>query len=229
MKVTADYNGGGDGDDGSDLFVSMGELVVQLSISEYGTKDAWGKTWAKASVHLLDSSGRAHVNHAITLGQPEEFLCHEIRNVSIRGGAIPIRNYDSYGSNDCANRCLGTPGCRFYELTRPNRNIKNGPGRCILFADDSGRHWKPDGIIGECHDGGGQSGVGRFRINGARPWTAETPVTYTLLVVLTTASGETEVVRQTVGFRTVTIENGQLQVDPARACGCPVVEQAAIC
>ncbi|MFB6134783.1 MAG: glycoside hydrolase family 2 TIM barrel-domain containing protein, partial [Halanaeroarchaeum sp.] len=46
------------------------------------------------------------------------------------------------------------------------------------------------------------------------PWTAETPVCYTLLVVLRDESGEvTEVVPQTVGFREVAIEDGVLTVN----------------
>jgi beta-galactosidase len=52
-------------------------------------------------------------------------------------------------------------------------------------------------------------GVGKVR-----PWTAETPNLYDLYLTLTTEDGDTlEVIRQRVGFRTVEIKDGLLQVN----------------
>lgn len=51
-------------------------------------------------------------------------------------------------------------------------------------------------------------------VEGARPWTAETPTLYDLQIVLKDKDGETiEVIRQDVGFRTVEIKDGQLRVN----------------
>ena len=52
------------------------------------------------------------------------------------------------------------------------------------------------------------------RITDAKPWTAETPYLYTLLVTLTDKSGKTlETVSMPVGFRHIEIKNGQLLVN----------------
>ncbi len=51
-------------------------------------------------------------------------------------------------------------------------------------------------------------------LKNIKPWTAETPNLYTLLISLTDNEGETqEVVRQQVGFRTVEVKEGQLLVN----------------
>ena len=52
------------------------------------------------------------------------------------------------------------------------------------------------------------------RITDAKPWSAETPYLYTLLVTLADKSGKTlEVVKQRIGFRHVEIKGGQLLVN----------------
>ena len=50
-------------------------------------------------------------------------------------------------------------------------------------------------------------------IAGARPWTAETPNLYTLLVTLRQGDRVVEVVRQRMGFRHIEIKGGQLLVN----------------
>ena len=52
------------------------------------------------------------------------------------------------------------------------------------------------------------------KVSGAKPWSAENPSLYQLLISLKDQSGKTiEVIRQDVGFRTVEIKNSQLLVN----------------
>ncbi len=51
------------------------------------------------------------------------------------------------------------------------------------------------------------------KIDGAKPWTAETPYLYTLMLTLKKGSEVVEVVRQRVGFRHIEIKNAQLLVN----------------
>ncbi|WP_025846978.1 glycoside hydrolase family 2 TIM barrel-domain containing protein [Paenibacillus ehimensis] len=63
---------------------------------------------------------------------------------------------------------------------------------------------------------GGDEAAAHFRaqLSGVRPWTAETPVLYDLLLTLKTADGETlEVVPTRVGFRRVEVRGGRLLVN----------------
>ncbi|MEC0208818.1 glycoside hydrolase family 2 TIM barrel-domain containing protein, partial [Paenibacillus ehimensis] len=63
---------------------------------------------------------------------------------------------------------------------------------------------------------GGDEAAAHFRaqLSGVRPWTAETPVLYDLLLTLKTADGETlEVVPTRVGFRRVEVQGGRLLVN----------------
>lgn len=59
-------------------------------------------------------------------------------------------------------------------------------------------------------------GEARFQIPAVRPWNAEEPALYTLLVQVETEKGEVEWVRQDIGFRRVEISQGQLLLNGVR-------------
>ncbi len=63
---------------------------------------------------------------------------------------------------------------------------------------------------------GGNEARGRIRVENPRLWSAEDPFLYHLDVTLTAPSGETEVIRERVGFRKIEIRDSVIRVNGVR-------------
>ena len=160
----------------------------------------------------MDATGAKVIYEGdVELDKPEEFYCHTLLNRSISGGDIPYQVYPDEGIDTCMTRCLGTPECRYFELSTH---------RCRLKTSDAGLKVQEKSTVGVCQVGGAQTGMLklRFKAGEIKPWSAEAPNIYTLVVKLDDGRGHEEYIKQTVGFRTVTIANGQLHVN-----GAPIV------
>ncbi len=89
------------------------------------------------------------------------------------------------------------------EEARVHLELLDGRGRTV--AESEGRASVPAGAGATLsfHEG----------LPDVRRWTAETPELYTLLLTTTSTSGPPQVIKQRVGFRTVEIRDGLLQVN----------------
>ena len=192
-------------------------LNVAVLLEDYSGKDSFA-TLAEVKIKLIDADGVVVINDMpIEFDAPEEFMCHEVPNRTIIGGDIPYQTFSDSGMTQCASKCLSLPECTYYVREERKCKLKmNNDGlelSRILKANDKASY------VGACRKGGAQPGSRRIKLKGqVKPWTAETPNTYALVATMTDADGSSEVMRQTVGFRTVSIEDGALTVN-----GIPIV------
>eukprot|EP00039_Didymoeca_costata_P033140 m.40836 g.40836 ORF g.40836 m.40836 type:complete len:765 (+) comp9715_c0_seq1:304-2598(+) len=191
---------------------NSGTISINAFLSEYGFHP---NDIDRLSITLVDDATKTPVMiEDLEMDKPEETKCHELKNRDIVGCDIPYKNFMVAASRDaeglesefdsCSLKCLAVPECAAFVIKDGKCSLKNSVDGMVSAKSS----------IGICYRGGDQSGQLTARFASIKPWTAETPATYTLLVELNGGTPDkSESLRFTVGFRTVDIKDGQLLVN----------------
>lgn len=156
-------------------------------------------------IALHDANGRVVLRDTVAVPPPPPPRCHRVPGeVDFTYGDIPEGSFATTSFSECERRCLARADCHHISMVF---------GKCWMKDNNDGQRNFPHATSAICNKNGTRVVSTRLTLEGALPWTAETPNLYVLVVSLTANDDVLEAMRHSIGFRTVEIINSQLCIN----------------